>query len=41
MTSSASRVGAVQVGKCPVGGLEVEDDHIGKVLAMFILAAVD
>jgi hypothetical protein len=41
MACSASGSGAVQVWESPVGGFEVEDDHIGKVLTMFILTAVD
>lgn len=39
MTCAAFRDGASNLGLCPVSGLEVEDDEIGKVGPMLVLAA--
>jgi hypothetical protein len=41
MASAAARYGSVQFGLRPVGGLEVEHDDIGEMLAMLILSTED
>lgn len=39
VTGAAFRNGASHLGLCPVSGLEVENDEIGKVGPMLVLAA--
>lgn len=41
VSGSSTGRNTLDFGRCPMGGLEIEDNNVGKVRAVFVLSAKD